>query len=62
MNDNIPMQLDKYYTCYTEKRWLCITTTRFCKIGYKPVSVQCLNATQDIAITDDNSGGSGLGM
>ena len=42
------MQLEKYYTCYIERR-LHISTLqpRFCKVDYRSVNVQCPNSTQD---------------
>ena len=41
-----PMQLEKYYTCYIERDGIYLTTP----LGYRPVSVQCLNSTKDNTI------------
>ena len=46
MTDRTPMQLEKYYT----KEMAYTLQLRFCKVGYRPVSAQCLNSTQDNTI------------
>ena len=56
------MQLEKYNTCYYRKEMAYTLQPRFCKVGYRPVSVQCPNSTQDNTIIDEGSGGSDVGM
>ena len=60
MTDHTPMQLEKYYTCYIERRL---------HIPYNPTSARLttgllmLNALIQLKIIhDDGSGGSDVGM
>ena len=61
MTDHTPMQLEKYYTCYIERRL---------HISYNPASARLttgllmLNALIQLKIIhiDDGSGGSDVGM
>ena len=61
MTDHTPMQLEKCYTCYSYIKEITYTLqTRFCKVDYRLVDVECHNSTQNN--TDDGSGGSDVGM
>ena len=50
MTDLTPMQLEKYYTCYNIKEITYTLQTRFSKVDYRSVNVQCPNSYQDNTI------------
>ena len=63
MADHTPMQLDKYYNLLYRKEIAYTSQPLFCKAGYRPVRVQCMNSIQNSMYNiDDGSGGSDVGM
>ena len=53
MTDHTPMQLEKYYTCYIERRL---------HIPYNPASARLTTGSLIQLNIDDGSGGSDVGM
>ena len=61
--DHAPMKLEKHYICWIERRWHIPNKSPFPRLGYRPLSVQCLNLTYDSNnYIDDGFGGSDVGM
>ena len=50
MTDHTPMQLEKYYTCYIERRLYNTLQPRFCKVDYRLVNIEYPNSTQEYTI------------
>ena len=51
MTDHTPMQLEKYYTCYSYIKEITYTLQpRFCKVDYRLVNVECPDSPQDNTI------------
>ena len=62
MTDHTPMQLEKYYTCYIERKLHIPYNPASARLTRGPLMFNALTTQDNTINIDDGSGGSDVGM